>query len=138
MTTTTRTPRLSADRAARFLERAIAARTLDPATAADAQTLLDGIDSGTVRGLNSAVETLIGAGFQRGALAVAAASTPRDTRAAVAAIRAVAALAGALGVGVADEPDVMADPVPVPDPAPETVPAEPAVSTSWSTLRSPH
>lgn len=137
MTTSTRT-RLSADRAARFIERSIAARSLDPATTADATALLTAIGSGTVRGLNSAVETLISAGFQRGALAVAAADTPRETRAAVAAIRAVASLAGALGLSVAAEPDVEPEPVSAdepdlePDPVPDPVPAETVSTSSWS------
>lgn len=132
MSTTTRT-RLSADRAARFLERAISARSLDAATQADAQTLLESIDAGTVRGLNGAVEALIAAGFQRGALAVAAADSPRETRRGVGAIRAVASLAGALGVGVAAEPDVEPDPAPEvePDPVADPVPAEPVTSTAW-------
>lgn len=126
MTTTTKA-RLSADRAARFLERSIAANALDPATAADAQQLLTAIDAGTVRGLSGAVESLLDTGFRRGALAVAAASTPRETRRAVDGIRAVASLAGALGLGVGGD----ADPAPVPDPVADPVSAAEPVSAAW-------
>lgn len=48
MTTTTRTPQLSADRAARYIERAISHGGIDAATATDAAALLDDINAGTV------------------------------------------------------------------------------------------
>lgn len=134
MTTSTRTPRISADRAARFIERSIASRALDAATAADAAALLDAIDGGTVRGLSGAVEALLDVGFRRGALAVASADGNRKReRTAVAGIRAVAALAGALGLGVTD--DAANEPAAEVDLAVETVseivPAEEPIAPAW-------
>lgn len=101
--------RLTADKAARFLDRSIAKGGLDPATAQDAQTLVDAIDAGPVKGLAGQAGELISAGFRRGALAVAAAESPREVRAAVAGIKAVAALADSLGIEA--EVDAVADTV---------------------------
>lgn len=83
---------------------------------------------------------LIGTGFQRDVLAVAAAGTSRDTRRAVEAIGSVAALPSTLGVGVGTEPEdqteseVDSSPDPVPDVVPDPMLAETASSSVWSTL----
>lgn len=91
--------KISSDRAARFLERALGAGRLDTETTAEAQQLLEQIDAGSVRGLAVQLQRVIDAGFRRGALAVAAAETARETRVAVAQINAISALADALGIG---------------------------------------
>ncbi|MGB5113519.1 MAG: hypothetical protein WBO08_18635 [Mycobacterium sp.] len=132
-TRTARTPKLSPDRAARFIDRALALGGLDRLTAGEASDLLADIDSGvTVRGLAGEIQALIDAGSRRAVMARARARTGRERRHAEAAMNAVAAFAVSLGLGDADEP------APAPEIVPETVPdlvsdPEP-IAPAWSAL----
>lgn len=133
MTTSTRTaraPKLSPDRAARFIDRAIALGGLDPLTAGEAADLLADLDSGvTVRGLAGEIQGLIDAGSRRAVMARARAQSGREKRRAEGSMDAVAAFAVSLGLDAADEPAPAANPVP--DPVPETVPAAEPVNAAW-------
>ncbi len=134
MTASTRTPKLSPDRAARFIDRALALGGLDRLTAGEASDLLADIDSGaTVRGLAGEIQALIDAGSRRAVLARARAQSGREKRRAEGAMDAVAAFAISLGLDDAAEAAPAVDPEPeiVPETVPDLVSAPEPVSAAW-------
>ncbi len=107
------TTKLHPERVARVLEKSIAAGHLDPAAAADAEAVVSLIDDGGSRGkIDTAVGALLASAWERGARAVARAESPKETRAAVAALRATAALSDALGVTTEPEAETPAESAP--------------------------
>lgn len=129
-TTRTRGPKLSPDRAARFIDRAIALGGLDRLTAGEAADLLADLDSDvTVRGLTGEIRGLIDNGARRAVLARARAQSGRERRRAEAAMDAVAAFAVSIGMDDAGEP--AGEPAPQADPASVTEPVAEPASGAW-------
>lgn len=114
--------RLSADRACRFLERAVLTGNLPTELAAQCSELVNEIDAGKTGGIGQRVQALVDTAWVTAARS--AVSSPKSAKAALAALHDVAALEQALGLAPVTEDE------PVTEPAPEPA-DEPAADTSY-------
>ncbi|ULP45880.1 hypothetical protein [Mycolicibacter virginiensis] len=114
--------RLSADRAARFLERAVRDGNLPVPLAEQCQQLVNEIDAGQTGSIGQRVQALVDGAWVTAARA-AVAST-KSAKAALVALHDVAQLEQSLGLAPAAESE------PVTEPAPEPA-DEPAADTSY-------
>jgi len=111
--TTSKPIRLSADRAARFLERAVRDGNLPAPLAEQCRQLVNEIDAGKTSSIGQRVQALVDGAWVTAARA-AVAST-KSAKVALAALHDVAALEESLGLAPVTEAE------PAPEPAPETV-----------------
>ncbi|MFL0278180.1 hypothetical protein [Mycobacterium sp. SMC-19] len=119
-------PRLSADRACRFLEKAVLSGNLPAELSQQCTALVDEIDSGKTGSIGARVQALVDGAWVTAARAAVA--SKKSAKASLAALHDVAALEQALGL--APEPEAEPETEPVSAPVEEPV-TEPAADTGY-------
>ncbi|WP_133164942.1 hypothetical protein [Mycolicibacter virginiensis] len=109
---TSKPPRLSADRACRFLEKAVLSGNLPADLAQQCTELVAEIDGGKTGSIGARVQALVDGAWVTAARA--AVTSKKSAKAALAALQDVAALEQSLGLAPAAENDVVDEPAPEP------------------------
>lgn len=120
MTSKTVSKRLSADRAARFLDRAVLTGNLPAELSQQCSQLVEEIDAGQTSGITARVQALVDGAWVQAARA--AVTSKKSAKAALAALHDVAQLEQSLGLSPVDEsePATESEAEPVTEPAADT------------------